>query len=92
MSFRHEITFKCDSCDTNFTIDEQAMELPPGWLGLQIAVADSDGCIPEQEREVFGHFCTRACLVEYISSQQIMERLCLTDKKIDDPFENDEEE
>ena len=87
MSFSHQVNFQCDTCDTNFMINEETMELPPGWLGLQVVIADSDGCVPNHEREVFCHFCCQDCLIEYASSAAMRERLVLTDKDIDEEEE-----
>lgn len=80
MSFSHQVTFKCDACETNFMIDEEAMELPPGWLGMQVVVADTDGCVPEHEREIFCHFCSQDCLIDYSSSSDLRHRLAMADK------------
>lgn len=79
MSFSHEVTFRCDACDTNFMIDEESMELPPGWLGLQVIIADSDGCVPDHEKEVYCHFCSQNCLTEYAASGEMRQRLALAD-------------
>lgn len=81
MSYSHQITFRCDSCDMNFMINEESMELPPGWLGLQVVVADVDGCVPEHERDVYCHFCSQDCLVEYTSSVELRQRLALADNE-----------
>ena len=83
MSFKHDVTFFCDSCETEFMLEEESMELPPGWLGMQVVVADSDGCVPDHEREVFCHFCSQECLFEYAASKQMLERLLLVDKDSD---------
>lgn len=80
MSYHNQVTFNCDSCDTNFTIDEETMELPSGWIGIQVIVADTEGCIPEHEREVYSHLCSRECLIEFISGDEMRQRLCLVDK------------
>jgi len=83
MSFSHQVTFKCDACETNFMIDEELMELPPGWLGMQVVIADTDGCVPDHEREIFCHFCSQNCLVEYSSSNELRHRLATIDKAED---------
>ena len=85
MSFEHKVTFCCDACDTNYMLDDDLMELPPGWLGMQVVIADSDGLIPEHEREVFCHFCSQDCLVEYASSDDMRQRLVLADQSIESP-------
>lgn len=84
MSYSHQVTFRCDACDTNFMINEDIMELPPGWLGLQVVIADTDGCVPDHEREVYCHFCTQECLAEYTSSDEMRQRLALADAEEDD--------
>ncbi len=88
MSFSHQVTFCCDACDTNYMIDQESMELPPAWLGLQVVIADSDGCVPDHEREVYCHFCSQDCLAEYTSSDEMRQRLALVDADED----GDEEE
>lgn len=65
------------------------MELPPGWLGLQVVIADTDGCVPDHEREVYCHFCTQECLAEYTASDEMRQRLALADAEGD---EGNEEE
>ena len=89
MSYNTHVSFRCDSCDTNFTIDEENMELPPGWLGLQIIAADTEGCIPDHERENYSHFCSQACLIQYTASTDMRKRLVMVDKT---PNEDDESE
>lgn len=96
MSFSHQVTFRCDACDTNFMIDEEQMELPPGWLGLQVVIADTEGCVPDHEREVYCHFCSQDCLVEYTASDEMRQRLALADigeedQEDDSPEMNGEE-
>lgn len=79
MSIKHRVTFSCDACETEFIIDERHMDLPSGWIGLQIVVANSDGCIPEHEQEVFEHFCSQKCLTEYAASDEVRTRLAMAD-------------
>ncbi len=57
------------------------MEIPPGWLGLQLVVADTDGCVSEHEHELFYHFCSQKCLVAYTAGDNVRRRLCMADKK-----------
>lgn len=80
MSFSHQVTFQCDGCGLHFTIDEDNMELPPSWLAMQIVIADSEGCVPDHEREVFCHFCSQDCLVEYTASDDMRHRLAMADR------------
>lgn len=91
MSFSHQVTFRCDACDMNFMIDEESMELPPAWLGLQVVIADTEGCVPDREREVYCHFCCQDCLVEYTSSKEMRRRLALVDAD-EENEENEEQE
>lgn len=75
MSYHHQITFKCDSCDTHYMIDEDHMELPPGWIAAQIVMADTDGCVPDSDRELFCHFCNLVCMADFISANKIKQKL-----------------
>lgn len=70
-------------------IDEELMELPPGWLGMQVVIADTDGCVPDHEREIFCHFCSQDCLAEYSSSNELRHRLATIDKVADDSEEDE---
>lgn len=87
--FSHEVTFYCDGCETNYLISEE-MDMPPGWMGMQVLIADSDGSIPEHEREIFCHFCSQDCLIEFVASQEMRERLALADRSISEPPDFDE--
>lgn len=82
MGLLQSIVFMCDRCDKHFTIGND-MELPPGWLGVQLAIADSNGYIPTREREVYMHFCSLECLSEFIDSDELKERFYLVDKQED---------
>ena len=92
MGIKHKVTFTCDSCDTEYIIDEQSMDMPPGWLGLQVVVTDSDGCIPDIEHEIFGHFCCQDCLVEYTSGSEMRLRLATSDQNEELESESEEED
>ncbi len=89
MSYSHQVTFRCDGCETNFMIHEESMELPPTWFGMQVVVADTDGCVPDHEREVYCHFCSQECLAEYAASDEMRQRLALVDSE-DDGDEGDD--
>jgi len=91
MSFSHQVTFRCDACDQNYMIVEE-MELPPGWLGLQVVVADIEGCVPDHEREVYCHFCSQECLIEYTVSDDMRRRLALAISDSDEEDDEDESE
>lgn len=90
MSYSHEVTFRCDACDQNYMIDKESMELPPGWLGLQIVIADTEGFVPDHEQEVYCHFCTQDCLIEYTASDDMRQRLALT-VAVEEEEDDDEE-
>lgn len=89
MSFSHQVTFRCDACDQNYMIEIESMELPPGWLGLQVVIADIEGCVPDQEREVYCHFCSQDCLIEYTASDDMRQRLALAIVDSEDENENE---
>ena len=89
MSFKHKINFQCDGCGQQHILEE-GMELPPRWLGVQIAFSNSDGIIPKQEQECFCHFCNIECFGDFVSSQEIKDRLLLVDEEYEDD-EDDEE-
>jgi hypothetical protein len=91
MSFSHQVTFCCDACETNFMIDDGTMEIPPSWLALQVVIADVDGCIPDHEREIYCHFCSQECLVEYSSSNEMRRRLALADSESKSDNDNETE-
>jgi len=90
MSYQNEVTFMCDSCERQFIINEETMELPPGWIGIQVVIADTEGFIPDHEREVYSHVCSRECLIEYASSTDMRQRICLVEKP-EYPTDNEEE-
>ena len=81
MIFNHQVTFTCDACDQNYLIND-SMEMPPGWLGMQVAIADTDGCVPDNEQDVFCHFCSQNCFMEFASSDEMRRRLVMVDNNI----------
>lgn len=91
MSFRHNIDFKCDNCDHEYMLNE-GMELPPSWMGVQIAFANTKGVIPEDEQEIFSHFCSLKCLIEFVQSDEIKERFFLADQNDEDGEEDDDDD
>lgn len=91
MSFKHRVDFECDGCGVQHSLDE-GMELPPKWIGVQIAVADNEGIIPEQEQECFAHFCSTTCFCEYAKSEEMKERVLLSDVHYEDEDDDDEDE
>ncbi len=89
MGLHQQVVFTCDQCDKHFTLGFD-MELPPGWFGVQIAIADSDGYIPPHEREIYTHYCSLDCLAESVVDDDLKERFYLADKldKDDEEEEN----
>jgi len=70
---------------------DDLMEIPPHWIAVQYAIADQDGLVPAQEREVFLHFCSQNCIVDYSKGNTLKERICTVDRKYDDDLDDDEE-
>jgi len=93
MLVRQRITFICNGCGQEWMITEE-MEMPPYWLGLEVAVADKDGLVPEHERAKFIHFCEQECLTKYTNSDELKERILSVDRNIDEvpPEKADSEE
>lgn len=81
----HRSTFVCDNCEEQYMIVED-MDIPPRWFAVQIAIADSEGYVPVQERDIFVHFCSQRCAAEYMKSDTVRARAAMVDQK------NDEEE
>ena len=72
------ITLSCDSCGSEFSAEDE-MELPPYWMGVQIAVANSNGLIAGQD--LFVHICSQKCFVEFSKGQVIKNKIMLIDKE-----------
>ena len=90
----YNVSFVCDSCGVNYMIHDN-MELPPLWFAAQISISNSVGFIPPQEQEVYKHFCSQKCLIEYAKSTEIRERKCMVDQLPEEEmedFNNDGEE
>jgi hypothetical protein len=77
----HKITFNCDHCNENFIVDE-GMEMPPYWIGVQIALSNHHGNIPVQEQEVINHFCSTECFNAFLEGEDFKRRIALVDKEI----------
>ena len=97
MSIIQDISFVCDGCDTHHMVKDDA-EMPPHWLGLQIAIANEDGLISSQERDIYKHFCSIECMITYVCGEEIKERLSFVDRKNldnepseDDNYESEED-
>lgn len=72
----------------------EGMEIPPYWLGIQIAVGDGEGIIPHNARDLFLHICSLECLSEMATNHKLRERVALIDKisKEEMEEENDDPE
>lgn len=70
----HQVTIACDGCEVEYML-HQEMELPPSWIGVQIVIADIDGIIPEQEEDIFNHFCSVKCLGEFCEGNDLRRRV-----------------
>jgi hypothetical protein len=88
MSFRHKVDFTCDNCDKEYMLSD-GMELPPSWIGVQIAIANTEGMIPEHEQEVYLHFCSIECLSDYVKGNDMMDRFLLADRPVEDEDDDD---
>ena len=71
---------------------DESMEMPPGWLGMQVAITDTDGCVPDHEQDVFCHFCSQECFVEFASSDEMRRRLIMADNIAEEDSHPDEDE
>jgi hypothetical protein len=76
-------------CEVEYTI-EQKMDLPPYWIGVQLALSNVNGFIPSHEREVFNHFCSMECLTVYLQGEEVLQRKSLVDRSFDDDEDDDE--
>lgn len=63
---------------------DETMDIPSHWFAVQLAIADKDGLVPHQERDVFQHFCSQKCVVDYVKSDEVRERLCSVNKPYDE--------
>ena len=86
MSHSIALTFFCDSCGTEFLADD-SIDIPPHWFAVQYAIADKEGFVPPQERDVFLHFCSLGCCIEFAKSDALKERSLTVDRKYDDDAE-----
>ena len=90
MGVDQSIVFYCDSCDVQYTVAD-TMEVPPDWIAVQVAAADSEGAIPPHERDVYNHFCGIECLKSHIRSEAFNERIIFANKPIEED-ENDNDD
>lgn len=82
-------TIVCDSCESHYMLDEEGAELPPHWIVSQILLSNKDGIIPSHERDIFIHFCSKECFVEYIKGETFKDRLLMVDRDFDKDMNND---
>lgn len=85
----HKITIVCDSCEKEYMI-ESTMDLPPYWLGVQMAIADKDGVVPP--KDIFIHLCSQECMADYAASDIMKEKILLADKHERDFREEEDDE
>lgn len=89
MSFKHIVDFECDGCGQRYSLESG--ELPPRWIGVQIAMANTEGDIPKHEQKCFSHFCSLECLLEFAKSDDLRERFLLSDVVFEEDIDEDEE-
>lgn len=87
----HSVTFHCDVCEVDYTVAD-AMDIPPHWFAVQIAIGNQNGTVPTADRDVFYHFCSLDCVIEHAQSDKLKERFLTIDRQIDLGEEDDEEE
>ena len=83
----HRLIFICNMCGIEYA-PQDAVDLPPYWVGVQIAIANGGGQIPPQEREVFCHFCSTECLAKYAVGSEVRTRKCMVDRPPEDEAES----
>ncbi len=77
---KHQVTIICNVCGTEYMLPND-MELPPLWIALQIAIADTDGCIPDHERDNYCHFCSTECLKDFAGGDDLLQRISLIEQE-----------
>ncbi len=85
----HRVTLICDNCGEEYILGEN-MDLPPYWLGVQVAVGNYDG--EASGAELFLHLCGQECLSEYTEGEELRNKIAFIDKPADDEAEDLEEE
>jgi len=61
---------------------EDQMDMPPYWMGIQLAIANGEGMVPMNNKDTFLHFCSVECLAEY-ADQDLREMVLVVDQKTD---------
>lgn len=74
----HEITLICDNCEKHFSLST-GMDLPPYWLGVQVAIGNEDGNAMGGA-EMYNHFCSQECFQEYAGGEEIKYHLTMIDR------------
>ncbi len=74
------VTFRCDSCEVEH-ITKGTMDMPPYWIGMQLAISDNTGAIPPHEQDHYQHFCSIECASDYMKSKSFKKRKTMVDKK-----------
>lgn len=92
-----KISFVCDFCEQNYlgfdaNDPDINLDMPPGWMGVQIVLADSEGLIPEHEQQVIRHFCSKQCLAEYIRGEEFKRRIAMVDQSRSKEQDGDNED
>jgi len=85
MGYQHDVTFFCNNCEQQYTIEEN-MEIPPFWLVGKFTVANKDGHIVDEGE--YSHFCSQCCLNEYISSNDFKETLLLAEQNFNSDMDD----
>ncbi len=75
----HKITLICDNCGQHFPL-ETGMDLPPYWIGAQIAIGNEEGSAMSGS-EMYSHFCTQECFQEYAGGDEIKYHLTMVDRE-----------
>ena len=86
-------TMLCDGCGQHYLLKEDE-EMPPYWFAIQIIVADGNGMIPINEREIFSHFCSQECVIEFCQGETMREFAATVDSEIvnEEPLAEEEGE
>lgn len=82
----HKITLVCDACEQEYLLNED-MEIPPYWIGAQIAAGNKDGLLTQ---ELFIHVCSQKCLLEFIR-KNFRKYMALIDKIVEEKGEENNE-
>ena len=85
MSVKYQLTFNCETCELQYSINSNILTMPPHWVSIQVMVSNIDGLVTEHEEvSPLYHFCSIDCLSEFVRSQQFKERVLMVDSFNDD--------